>query len=355
MKASESTGQEVTEKANAEEKAENQNEPQQNQSSNPIDKPNADTVKAKSTNESKDFRKGDWNCKMCKGHNFASRNKCYKCHAPREPPRDFKMGDWICPLCTAHNYRSKRSCFQCHRGKPFFEGRNGMRPGDWMCPGCGAHNFKDKINCFNCTMRKPFLTHLWDYNYLPSNFKPGDWLCNCGGHNYQSRSACYKCNSDRPPQGMIQPSSQANQQPDQFQQRQFAPQMSQMMLQYPTVHQIQTLMAQASLGPRLPPNFRPGDWLCVACMAHNYRSRDTCFRCSTPKPKPEGGSQEQPQNQSLAPQSAPIQGPIQAQMPGQIQPQLRSMAMMQAQYPMVQSLIPGHQQARPIMRPLCVR
>ena len=29
---------------------------------------------------------------------------------------------------------------------------------------------------------------------------------------------------------------------------------------------------------------KPGDWPCPDCKYHNYPSRHTCFRCSTPKP-----------------------------------------------------------------------
>ena len=28
-------------------------------------------------------RPGDWNCDSCGAHNFASRNACFKCHAPK--------------------------------------------------------------------------------------------------------------------------------------------------------------------------------------------------------------------------------------------------------------------------------
>ena len=34
--------------------------------------------------------------------------------------------------------------------------------------------------------------------------------------------------------------------------------------------------------------FRPGDWKCSKCAAHNYRSRNTCFSCRTAKPAVEG-------------------------------------------------------------------
>eukprot|EP00472_Partenskyella_glossopodia_P003175 CAMPEP_0197531244 /NCGR_PEP_ID=MMETSP1318-20131121/34772_1 /TAXON_ID=552666 /ORGANISM="Partenskyella glossopodia, Strain RCC365" /LENGTH=492 /DNA_ID=CAMNT_0043087389 /DNA_START=73 /DNA_END=1551 /DNA_ORIENTATION=- len=273
----------------------------------------------------KDFRAGDWLCKMCQAHNFASRNKCFKCAAPRDPPSNFKMGDWMCPLCAAHNYRSKRNCFKCGGGKPQTEGRNGIRPGDWICLSCGAHNFKDKLNCFNCFTRKPFMApqmgqfsgmEMGLHSYLPANFKPGDWMCpQCAAHNYQSRTACFKCNAEKPAnptqggqggeqlQGQIQPVSQL------------------MMAQQPNIYQVQALLAQASLGPRLPPNFRPGDWMCPSCAAHNYRSRESCFKCSGDKPKSDEAQQlQQHDSQQQQPPGPHSQQPVRAMtQPGQIQ------------------------------------
>ena len=36
---------------------------------------------------------------------------------------------------------------------------------------------------------------------------------------------------------------------------------------------------------------RPGDWNCPSCNAHNFASRNECFKCRTPKPG--GGGREQ--------------------------------------------------------------
>mmetsp|Transcript_9635 Transcript_9635/g.14436 ORF Transcript_9635/g.14436 Transcript_9635/m.14436 type:complete len:416 (+) Transcript_9635:54-1301(+) len=233
--------------------------------------------KAKKEESKKDFREGDWYCKICKAHNFASRSNCFRCMAPQDPPQNFKMGDWMCHMCGAHNYRSKRSCFRCRVGKPAMEVRNSMRPGDWICINCGAHNFKDKINCFSCFHRKPYMPmgqyHGMEmmHQFLPPNFKPGDWMCvQCGAHNYQSRSSCFRCSSEKsqiPQQGGAE---------DQL--------SSQVMIQ-PNIYHVQALLAQASLGPRLPTNFRPGDWMCASCGAHNYRSREECYKCNKKKPQ----------------------------------------------------------------------
>ena len=31
---------------------------------------------------------------------------------------------------------------------------------------------------------------------------------------------------------------------------------------------------------------RPGDWRCPECSAHNYASKDACYRCQIPKCAP---------------------------------------------------------------------
>jgi len=50
--------------------------------------------------------------------------------------------------------------------------------------------------------------------------------------------------------------------------------------------QIAKLLLSASQGPpvKVPASFRPGDWICPKCKAHNYKSKDKCFKCSEPKP-----------------------------------------------------------------------
>jgi hypothetical protein len=36
-------------------------------------------------------------------------------------------------------------------------------------------------------------------------------------------------------------------------------------------------------------NFRPGDWICGGCRAHNFASRSACFKCKQRKAGGEGG------------------------------------------------------------------
>jgi len=83
----------------------------------------------------------------------------------------------------------------------------------------------------------------------PANFRPGDWMCNCGNHNYASRAACVKCGTQK----------------------------------------AVVLGGMGGFGMgiggrnlNLPPNFRPGDWICK-CGNHNYHSRTSCGRCRETK------------------------------------------------------------------------
>ena len=83
-------------------------------------------------------RGGDWICRHCAGHNFASRTCCFTCQRPAavaasmmvphgraaHPARglggagNLKSGDWICAPCGGHNFASRNSCFTCNRANP---------------------------------------------------------------------------------------------------------------------------------------------------------------------------------------------------------------------------------------------
>jgi hypothetical protein len=40
---------------------------------------------------------------------------------------------------------------------------------------------------------------------------------------------------------------------------------------------------------QLPPNFRPGDWICGKCNKHNYASKVSCISCNTAKALADSG------------------------------------------------------------------
>jgi rubredoxin len=80
-------------------------------------------------------RPGDWPCPACNANNFASRNSCFKCHVDRPDGGgygggdnfssfnnrggggrggEYRPGDWPCPACNANNFASRDACFKCH-------------------------------------------------------------------------------------------------------------------------------------------------------------------------------------------------------------------------------------------------
>jgi len=95
--------------------------------------------------------------------------------------------------------------------------------------------------------------------------RPGDWTCpGCSAHNFASRSVCFKCKSAKPGGGGGGGFGGG---------------------------------AGGDFGAKAPEpaggpaggNFRPGDWICGGCRAHNFASRSACFKCKQRKAGGEGG------------------------------------------------------------------
>ena len=104
--------------------------------------------------------------------------------------------------------------------------------------------------------------------------RPGDWTCpGCHAHNFASRSVCFKCKNAKAGgsgggggfSGDVSKSS------------------------------------EPAGGPTAG-NFRPGDWICTGCRAHNFASRSACFKC---KQRKSGGEQSSAATQSSSGGSAP--------------------------------------------------
>ena len=177
------------------------------------------------------------------------------------------------------------------------------RPGDWYCDGCGAHNFASRGICFKCKEMKKNITHVpqpetihierefvpppplgnppaaarqvGDYSdegdnanvYSQHNsgdataaLRPGDWLCvGCRAHNFASRGACFRCKSRKvgqPTTGSGGGSEASGAQLNQQQREQ-----------------------RDDDSDRGGFPMRTGDWLCDGCQAHNFASRNNCFKC----------------------------------------------------------------------------
>lgn len=66
-----------------------------------------------------------------------------------------RPGDWLCPRCDNHNFAGKEACNRClaPRGSAQLH-TEGMREGDWLCAACGNHNYRDKVVCNKCSSPK---------------------------------------------------------------------------------------------------------------------------------------------------------------------------------------------------------
>ena len=90
--------------------------------------------------------------------------------------------------------------------------------------------------------------------------RPGDWTCaSCCAHNFASRDACFRCRVGRSDAGArTDASSDAS-----------------------GFSQGGPRSGSEQGGPSAG-SFRPGDWICDGCRAHNFASRSACFRCRAP-------------------------------------------------------------------------
>jgi rubredoxin len=93
----------------------------------------------------------------------------------------------------------------------------------------------------------------WPRHAGGPNARPGDWTCpSCGANVFASKMSCFKCQAPKPVQ-TFNPG---------------APPMGGM----------------GGGGPPPGRDVRPGDWTCPNCEANVFASKNTCFRCNTPKP-----------------------------------------------------------------------
>lgn len=232
-------------------------------------------------------------CPSCGNHNFASREVCNKCAAPKAGGAGggfgavkkqatanrampfpaaagpaaigtMRPGDWCCSACGNHNFANREVCNKCKMpkmasmmgGMGMFQGMTpqimanmmpgmmnagnakptgAMRPGDWKCHACGNINFASRTHCnkAECGVAKSA--------YISkSGMRPGDWLCPmCENHNFSDKTECVKC---KHPRGNT---------------------------------------------PLSMHNMKEGDWLCPMCNNHNYQDKIVCNRCQAPRqPRP---------------------------------------------------------------------
>mmetsp|Transcript_8259 Transcript_8259/g.20297 ORF Transcript_8259/g.20297 Transcript_8259/m.20297 type:complete len:362 (+) Transcript_8259:104-1189(+) len=239
------------------------------------------------------FKSGDWICASCKGHNFRSRSRCYKCDGSEKlegssggggggggikSSFNYKPGDWFCPKCEAHNYKNRDECFKCREPKPEEKSPEpaGSKSGTYGGSRFGGQTSSTYQSGSSEQASSPKTGGYDDYggdksgysdsysNFnknKSSGFKPGDWSCaECNAHNFSSRSSCFKCQAAKPSDGKDGDGSDP----------------------YASFHKSSS-KGGGSFG------FKQGDWYCTKCDAHNFARNDKCFKCSADKPEGEGG------------------------------------------------------------------
>merc|ERR1719235_2481523 len=96
----------------------------------------------------------------------------------------------------------------------------------------------------------------------------GDWMCGqCDQHNFARRETCYKCNK---PRGSVTGISIP---------------LHQLQEGGGRVNAFDAPLPPREDRPALPPTAHLGDWICPnrPCHAHNFASRDTCYKCACPR------------------------------------------------------------------------
>ena len=91
---------------------------------------------------------GDWDCPKCRNNNFAFRTECNSCGLPRSGGNDRRGGDdrrggndrrggdgkiytdndWDCPKCQNSNFAFRQECNRCEAPRPGGGGGGGGRP-----------------------------------------------------------------------------------------------------------------------------------------------------------------------------------------------------------------------------------
>jgi len=143
------------------------------------------------------------------------------------------------------------------------------RPGDWTCPGCHAHNFASRSVCFKCKQGKP----------------GGGAGGAQGGPSFGAGAGGSGDFGSKAPEPAGAPSG--NFRPGDWicagcRAHNFASRSACFKCKQRKAggEHAAAATGAASSGAAAPDNFRSGDWMCNNCRAHNFASRSSCFKCS---------------------------------------------------------------------------
>eukprot|EP00760_Papus_ankaliazontas_P035835 PhM_4_TR8043/c0_g1_i1/m.106619 len=173
----------------------------------------------------------DWVCSRCDELNYAHRDQCRKCTAPKADARAMVVdgmvdvhpaptpsstssaargsNDWTCS-CGYRNFASRSSCGVCGQARAGSSPSDAaestaaprpklLREGDWSCQKCASVNFSFRTVCFSCAAPKPREGADGQEDLKSGLAEDGPWICICGTSNEASTKACVGCASERTP------------------------------------------------------------------------------------------------------------------------------------------------------------
>ena len=156
----------------------------------------------------------------------------------------------------------------------------------WRCHLCNEQVPPKQPTCGKCGNTKPNIESDGIANPagkpVPSNFRPGDWMCpTCSRHVYASKPQCL-CGNQKPQAAWDREKANAEE-------TMLSTTSSSVLSTTPKSsshqqHNQQHLPHQYQPTPdaTLPPNFKPGDWICQSCGDHVFARKDFC-RCGCRK------------------------------------------------------------------------
>lgn len=264
------------------------------------------------------MKEGDWICDECGNHNFASRQECNRCGAPKmqapppgPPGVQMMQGDWMCPACGNHNFAKREACNKCGEPKPGGLPPKGGGKGGYGKAALPMRSFSAPPPQYSAPPPRRGPPPMDDRR----DFREGDWTCHeCGNHNFASRESCNRCGEPKPPPQPVRYAAVArpmSSRPSPYGQparpsfhhsgpppSARAPPPSQGGKGGKGMREGDWICSscgnhnfasrencnRCNMPKNPPPNFRPGDWICAECKNHNFASKSDCNRCGAPKP-----------------------------------------------------------------------
>ena len=222
--------------------------------------------------QGRDVRPGDWECESCGGNNFARRDTCFKCEAPKGGSGGGGGGGYGARRDRSPPRRRSRS----PPGGGYGGGRGGggrggggqdFREGDWECH-CGANNFARRTECFKCEAPKSGGGGGGGYGGGGGGYGGGGGGYGAGGGNggygggggrYGGGGGGYGGGGGGGYGGGGYGGGGGGNDNGGYGGR------------------------DEGRERRPPPEKRDGDWECKSCGVNNFARRTECFKCSEPK------------------------------------------------------------------------